>query len=115
MLARPPAAEASTSPELVKALVEASWAMELSKPKPCAASGETEIVKRQSARHRTLREAAVHLGRTSDVKVADRRWAAEKVSWDRKTARLDMVMPCAAKRLVAANDELERVLRGFGP
>lgn len=110
-LARTPAAPPGTSAQLVKALIDARWALELSSPNAaCAASRQTALVRREEARLGALRRRALRQGHAGEVDAADRRWAAEKVKWDRGTATVDMIVRCAAEKLLAANNRIESLL-----
>jgi hypothetical protein len=109
-LARTPAAPGGTSAELVKALIDARWAVEHSRATNCIEGGTAALAEVQKRRLETLRVSAARLGRAADVAAADRRWTAEKVKWDRDTELFDMIVRCQAEELRAANDRIERVL-----
>jgi hypothetical protein len=108
-LARTPMAAPGTSRLLVKALVDARWGLEFSTPRACAASHETELVAREKARREALRVRLIRQGRRRDLEAADKRWAAEKVKWDRDTATFGLLISCGARKLQTANDHIDRV------
>ena len=108
------AAWARTDAKLVDALVEARWGIENSRPTNCRTIEDLTLMKQQGRRYRGLWQASGRVANGAVLRAADRRWAAEKAAWDRKTATMDMWIPCAARRLREANARVSQMLRARG-
>lgn len=108
------AESAPTDAKLVDALVEARWGVENSRPTNCRTSEDLALMKQQTRRYRVLRRASGRVVHGAVLRAVDKRWAAEKAEWDRKTATMDVWIPCAAGKLRAANARVSQLLRVRG-
>lgn len=108
------AASARTDAKLVDALVEARWGVENSRPTTCRTSEDLALMKQQARRYRVLRQVSGRVANGALLRAADKRWAAEKTAWDRKTATMDVWIPCAVGKLREANARISQLLRARG-